>query len=122
MNIILEGQVVSQKNDKFAVINKRTGKPFIMSNKNVQAWKTNVAWQLKPIESVEGQVRIDMIFYNKDNRRRDLDNMATSVLDALKNAGTIEDDNCFVVRELCAKFGGVDRNRPRVEIVLTRLC
>lgn len=118
LKIILYGQVISQKNSKMIAINKHTNKPFVASNKNVREWKQNVALQLSKFEHVSGQVRIGIKFYNKDQRKRDLDNMTTSVLDALKNSNIIEDDNCFIVTELHSYFGGIDKNNPRAEILI----
>lgn len=63
------------------------------------------------------------LFY-RTNRRRDLDNAiggpAKVILDGLKDAGVIEDDNVRAVR-LMPPVIDVDRNNPRVEIELTEL-
>lgn len=120
LKIILYGQVPSQKNGKMIAINKHTNRPFVASNKNVREWKQNVALQLTQgkYECIKGQVKISIIFYNKDQRKRDLDNMTTSVLDTLKNSNIIEDDNCFIVNEVHSYFGGVEKYNPRAEVII----
>ena len=64
---------------------------------------------------------IRMSFYNKDNRRHDLDNMVSSVLDLLVDAGYLEDDHCKIVSSMLVVFRGVDRKYPRVEVTITEL-
>ena len=62
-----------------------------------------------------------MVFYNKDNVRHDLDNMASSILDLLVDVGYLEDDCCGIVNRLIISFGGLDRKNPRVEVTITEL-
>lgn len=121
IKIILQGQVPAQKNNKRVVYNRRTGKPFIISDAKVKNWQAKGFVQLKSVSPVVGAVEIEMVFYNKDKRKRDIDNMLTSVLDLLKNSGIIEDDNCFIVQKLSARFGGVDKINPRAEVSIITL-
>lgn len=57
-----------------------------------------------------------MKLYRKDNIKRDLDNVATSVLDGLVRGDVIADDNYSIVKSLHIEDCGVDKNNPRVEI------
>lgn len=61
---------------------------------------------------------IKMTIYNETARRRDLDNQATSILDALTKSGAIVDDCAKYVRKLVIEYGGIDRLNPRAEIVI----
>lgn len=61
-------------------------------------------------------IGITMTFYWKDLRRHDLDNGVSTVLDALKDAGIIEDDYYKYVDCIQAQYGGLDRINPRCEI------
>ena len=58
---------------------------------------------------------------NQDNRCHDLDNMVSSVLDLLVDAGYLEDDHCKIVSSMLVVFRGVDKGNPRVEIDITEL-
>ena len=54
--------------------------------------------------------------WNESNRRRDLDNQATSILDALTKSGAIVDDCAKFVRALTVIYKGIDKEDPRAEI------
>lgn len=112
----LFGQVPSQKNSKQIFINKRTGKPFITSSAKVKEWQVDAGWQLKMMRKCESYpIELDLHFYVADKRSRDLDNMCSSVLDALRAAGIILDDDWQHVRRitLSAEHDGLN---PRVVI------
>ena len=96
IELTLLGQVLSQKNQKSIAYNRSTGKPFIMSNKAVKEWQNHEDVQLLKYRikgPLSGRQEISIIFYMKDNRRRDLDNLLTSVLDSLVRANILEDDS-----------------------------
>ena len=61
---------------------------------------------------------VKMTIYNETARRRDLDNQATSILDALTKSGAIVDDCAKYVRKLVIEYGGIDRLNPRAEITI----
>ena len=108
------GQVPAQKNSK--KISCRGNRPVLYTLPAVKQWQEDVAWQLKGCRPVKGTVSVKITIFNGDRRRRDLDNQATSILDALVKAGVIEDDSCKVVTELHIYYGGVDKISPRANI------
>lgn len=60
-------------------------------------------------------VALSLEFYMQDGRRRDIDNMAKSVMDGLN--GVLYHDDYQVVRLECVK--SVDKDEPRTVIALT---
>lgn len=70
-------------------------------------------------EPIPGPVRVSITFYWPTRRRRDPDNGAKHVLDAIVDAGLIEDDGppTLVSLHLAARY---DKSRPRTEITITQ--
>lgn len=121
MIITILGQTPAQKNSKNIFINKRTGKPFITSNSTVKSWQQEALWQLKVVkERYMGSVKIDYMFYVKDNRKRDIDNMIATVNDSLQAADIIEGDH-WQVLEIGSAKAKIDKENPRCEIIVTKL-
>ena len=138
MLITIYGQTPSQKNAKQVAYNPRTKKPFIMSNKIVKDWQQDALTQLSTVkEKFASKVRVDYMFYVKDNRGRDIDNMIASINDVLQNANTdkqivrgkvkpikgtgiIAEDN-WQHLEIGSARAELDKENPRAEITITPL-
>lgn len=122
INFDIAGQVPSKKNNKRLLKNSRTGKMFIASSEKFNEWHNqammDLCFRMNKDRGVfrDKQVEIELTFYNSDNRRHDLDNMTSSVLDLLVDTEFIDDDCCKAVNKVVAIFGGVDRQAPRVEV------
>ena len=123
VEFFLKSQVPAQKNQKVMAINRRTGKPFPMTSKNVAKWKSdaNDLLDLLEIKEIVGPVEIDLNFVHKDKRKRDIDNEVSTVLDLLKNRKIIEDDNCFVLKKIVAQFDGVSKENPGVYVKIAQI-
>ena len=111
----------SKKNQKRIVFVR--GKTMILPSQKHEEWHEEQMWILKtlkiPLQTKP--VMIAMTFYSDSKRRGDLDNKASSVLDLLKDAGILEDDDWFHVPNIILNFGGVDKLSPRCEVELTEL-
>lgn len=112
--------IPSQKNSKRIAINKRTGRPFVMSDQRIKDWRDEASVFL-PNENVKGRVEIEFNFTHKDKRRHDLDNEVSSLLDLFVLKGLIEDDSCFVVNKITANFVGVDKDNYGVQVKINVL-
>ncbi len=70
-----------------------------------------ICGQNVPRNSLSGRLRVEMVIYNPDNRRRDLDNIQKALLDALVISEVIEDDGnideLHIVRGPVKKGGSV---------------
>lgn len=122
MKLVIHGNVKSKKNNKRVMYNKKTGKPFIMTEKKTDDYIKNAIEQLKEqfngLKITEYPIAVQMVFYYQTKHRKDIDNSATTILDCMKEAGVIEDDDVQHVNELYSYFGGYDKEDPRVEILL----
>ncbi len=117
------GMVISKKNTKRIIRNAKTGKPMMISNKAALAnehdminqFSVQTLAQDKPI----GKCKISIVIYEPNLQRRDLDNQATSILDALTRSEVIKDDSIKCVKELNVRLGGIDRENPKAIITIT---
>lgn len=125
------GVIYSKKNSKRIIINRRTKRPMIVSNENAKQMEDDMAKQFsdayctlspiaQPFATICGKpLKITIEIWQKNRIRRDLDNQATSVLDALVAGGVIIDDSADVIQELTIKIMGVDKHHPRATVQIT---
>jgi Holliday junction resolvase RusA-like endonuclease len=122
MKLVIKGNVPSKKNSKRIVTNRGTGKPMLISSQRQMDWHKEAIPEMKKqfqgFQVTEYPIGVTMIFFWGDLRRHDLDNGMATILDALKDAGIIEDDNFNFIDTVQAQYGGLDRENPRVEIYL----
>jgi Holliday junction resolvase RusA-like endonuclease len=122
MTLVIPGDCVSQKNSKQIVYNRATHRPVLVSNDRVKAWRQVAVQQLQQqfagCRVMGYPISLRLTFYNSSLRRRDLDNQASSVMDALVEAAVLEDDSFAFVDRLELVYGGVDKDNPRTEIEL----
>lgn len=138
MIITILGQTPSQKNSKQLFKNARTGKMFITSNSRVKDWQADAIRQLVSFPyKFSGRVQIDYMFFVKDNRPRDIDNMMASVNDSLqaansdmaiqrgkirpvKGTGIIQGDNWQLLK-IGSADAEIDKENPRAVLTITEL-
>lgn len=93
---------------------------MIIASKRAKDMEKNMAsefsTQRRGRSAIDIPSSVYMKLYRKDNIKRDLDNVATSVLDGLVRGNVIADDNYSIVKSLHIEDCGVDKNNPRVEI------
>lgn len=120
MQLVISGDTPSKKNGKNVAYNRATGRMFPVSNPRYLAWEkaavAELVLQSNSLQISEYPIALTLTFYFKDRRTHDLDNVAGSVMDTLKKAQIIEDDSIKYINRLNLVFGGVDKDRPRVEI------
>lgn len=100
----LDGSIPSKKNRHRVLINSRTGKGFVRSDKTYQEWEEAAAMRLMlqkgqcsgvdfPIEKCE---HIKITIYYGDKRKKDNSNVVESIHDALVRAQILKDDNWVI--------------------------
>lgn len=70
-----------------------------------------------------GPVCVEVTLYLPTRRRKDADRVLSAIFDGLKRAGkaALEDDNLMVVQQTRVALGGIDKLRPRAEVVVRRI-
>ena len=121
MKLTITGTVPSLKNSK-QIYRTASGRPFITSSNKAKEW-TQIAVrelqeQFKGYKVTEYPITLRLVFYNKDNIRRDLDNQLSTVLDAMRHAGVIAEDDNKHINKLLVEYGGLDKANPHCEIIL----
>lgn len=124
------GTVYSKKNSKRIIYNPRTKRPMLISSKQAEAQEDEMArafmrqanahgWNLEIAPAKDKIYEVTMGIWQPDHRRRDLDNQATAILDALVKAAVLPDDDVEHVRDLRVVATGVDKSAPRalIEII-----
>lgn len=74
---------------------------------------------------VMDRVSVEFHIYARDRRKFDIDNVssihAKFALDALTELGKLKDDNYLYIPETHTYFEGIDKDNPRVEIIIKEL-
>lgn len=122
--LIYHGEVLSKKNSKQIIYNRRTGHPMLVSNKssllNEKALTEAFRWQIDE-DVFDCPVEVRLKVWLKDRRRRDGDNQYTMVQDALVEAGLLEDDDYKHIPKHSVELMGYDKEDPRIEVEIIEI-
>lgn len=116
LTVHIPGLVPSKKNRHKVLLNKRTGKRFVRSDEEYQAWENEQLFRLKANKDVRRlkkpveKCSVNLVFLGWDNRRWDLTNKAESIMDLLVSAEVIADDNWKVVNPLILEVVPKDKH------------
>jgi len=87
--------------------------------KNYKQWMSS---QIENLPFIDVPVSITFTLFPKSKRRTDLTNVLSIhdkfFCDALVELGKLEDDDYYWIPEVIYKFGCVDKENPRVEILI----
>jgi len=96
---------------------RRVGNQTILSA-DARQYRKDVlnTYACRRIRPMQGPLKVSIIFYRPDKRRRDLDNLPKGLLDSLKHAGVYEDDS--QIEHLDMKFGPVRKGGLAVVTII----
>ena len=82
-------------------------------------FKSMIQDQLDQFDKIQTPIKIKYTYYKKIDNSPDLDNFIGTAKkffqDALVESGLIEDDNVNFIIESSERYGGLDRENPRVD-------
>ena len=112
---------ISKKNSQQILINKATGRPFIMPSKKYKEYEKNALWFIPKGETINKPVNVKCLFYMPTKRKCDLVNMQESILDVMVKAGLLKDDNYSIVQSMDGSRVLYDKSNPRTEVYITEV-
>lgn len=119
IEITIPGEPRTKKNSQQILINKATGRPFIMPSKEYKEYVKRCALYLPKVkEPIEDPVNIKCVYYRSTRRRVDLVNLLECTADVLTEFGIISDDNRNVMYAVDGSRVFYDKEHPRAEITI----
>lgn len=116
---------VNKKKTYYLNLNGYRNWQFQLSNQLKKLFKITVAEDIRKLNPVEGVCKVTYTIYYPTKRAFDVDNIGSVITkfthDALVEFEILEDDNYHFVQEIVFKFGGVDKENPRCDVVIEEL-
>lgn len=116
---------VNKKKTHYLNLNGYRNWQFQLNNQLKKLFKITVANDIRALQPVNGVVRVTYTIYYPTKRAFDIDNIGSVITkfthDALVEFGIFEDDNYHFVREIVFKYGGVDKEDPRCDVVIEEI-
>lgn len=119
MKLVIMGQPRTKKNSsRIALINNRH---VLLPSKAYKAYEKVALMQLARVQAVHGPVSV-LCRYYLQNRAHwpDLVGLLQATSDILQAAGVIDDDK-FIVNYDGSMIAGLDKDNPRVEIIIHQI-
>lgn len=111
---------ISKKNSQQILINRATGRPFIMPSKQYKEYEHNsILFIPKLTKPIDYAVNVKCLFYMPTHRKCDLTNLLEAVDDIMVKAGLLSDDNYTVIESHDGSRILFDKENPRTEVYIT---
>ena len=126
MKIDLPLEVYYSKKKKFILnLNNYRNAHYRVLSISKRLYSENLVPRLKGFNSFTEPVSLTYTYYARSNRRLDISNPCSIIdkfaCDALVKAEILEDDSFKQIKEVVYKFGGVEKDNPRCELVISRI-
>lgn len=108
----------SKKNSQQILINKATGRPFIMPSKAYKQYERDALYFIPKQIFINYPVNVKCLFYMPTRRKCDLTNLLEAVDDIMVKAGLLADDNYTIIQSHDGSRVFYDKERPRTEVII----
>lgn len=121
IGLTLYGRPYTKKNSQQIAHNKRTGARFVKPSANYEAYEKACLVQIPHCMRlfIEEPVNVKCLYWMPTRHRVDLVNLLEATDDILVKAGVLLDDNAQIIVSHDGSRVLYDKNRPRVEIIIT---
>jgi len=125
MEIDLPLEVYYSKKKKFILnLNNYRNAHYRVLSISKRLYSENLVPRLKGFDRFTEPVSLTYTYYARSNRRLDISNPCSIIdkftCDALVKAEILEDDSFKQIKEVVYKFGGVEKDNPRCELVILK--
>ena len=121
MRIILKGRPITKKNSQRIV--QIRGHIRILPSKVYMEYLDACRWQINVLRmgeiKISSPINLKCVYYMPTRHRVDLVNLLEATCDILVDCGVLADDNSKIVVSHDGSRVLYDKNRPRVEIIIT---
>ena len=109
---------ISKKNSQQIMINKGSGKPFIMPSKVYKQYERDALYFIPKNIFINYPVNVKCLFYMPTRRKCDLTNLLEAIDDVMVKAGLLADDNYTVIESHDGSRVYYCKENPRTEIFI----
>ena len=125
MEIDLPIEVYYSKKKKFILnLNNYRNAHYRVLSISKRLYSENLVPRLKGFDRFTEPVSLTYTYYARSKRRLDISNPCSIIdkftCDALVKAEILEDDSFKQIKEVVYKFGGVEKDNPRCELVISK--
>ena len=115
---------ISKKNSQQILINRATGKPFIMPSKQYKQYEKDAMHFIPRCigDIIDYPVNVKCLFYMPTRRNVDLTNLLEAIDDILVKAGLLQDDHSGIVAGHDGSRVLYDKENPRTEVNIEPIC
>ena len=125
MKIDLPLEVHYSKKKKFILnLNNYRNAHYRVLSISKSLYSDNLVPRLKDFDRFTEPVSLTYTYYARSKRRLDISNPCSIIdkfaCDALVKAEILEDDSFKQIKEVVYKFGGIEKDNPRCELVISK--
>ena len=125
IQILLPLEVFYSKKKKFILnLNNYRNAHYRVLSIAKKLYTDNLMPRIEGFGTFSEPVTLTYTYYARSNRRLDISNPCSIIdkfaCDALVKAEILEDDSFNQIKAVVYKFGGVDKDNPRCELVITQ--
>ena len=125
MKIDLPLEVYYSKKKKFILnLNNYRNAHYRVLSISKSLYSDNLVPRLKDFDRFTEPVSLTYTYYARSKRRLDISNPCSIIdkfaCDALVKAEILEDDSFKQIKEVVYKFGGIEKDNPRCELVISK--